>query len=605
MKGKFLAVLPLASSSSPASGDHYLVMRFDDIQRHNNQQETYARAILKGNDQYFVILIVDAGFVHDQHNKPREVQDSPTLQDICDDCHAVLLHTSTKHVPYCLARDLHGKIIKVPIDDPDVDTTSIQNTIKFTRLFRIVQEMVHGSLKKRFKYIDAKHLHNSTLLALKPHQLRKFGLPDAYINVPKLSYIYTVCCSIHNKYHPGYSVLYIREEDQIAAADRLMTRMFLKNPLLHDSIWPSEIKFDSGSSAYWTKTTFGNLSSHSINFPQLDSHQINPVATDMVSGPHAIGKSFSLATYMGQLLIKERNLDLTRQETEQFLRNFPVDWKVQFCHVRAPPDFVPTPQNPVWIPPWYDVAMFDQWPGDICFVRAKIPPSHKSATSPANFHMAVIGFVENPTDRLRLLPPYDRIVMWRCYNCPALNGSLSMCRHIATLLLCISYPQEYRSTFASLNVFSSVGPTQRQPLVALPPTPVSQPIPDDVPRRRASWRTSLPQYDTAPGATAAGSAPTAGPTSAGPTSSTLISGASTAGSTPAAPTPSSSNPAAPTPAASTPAAPTPAAPAPAAPTPAAPSSSAMRTGSPTAVHTLSSSDTILRLIANESKYFSI
>ena len=61
MSGKFLAVLPLASSQSPSSGDHYLLMRFDDIQRNNGQQETYVRALLSGNDEYFIILVVDAG----------------------------------------------------------------------------------------------------------------------------------------------------------------------------------------------------------------------------------------------------------------------------------------------------------------------------------------------------------------------------------------------------------------------------------------------------------------------------------------------------------------------------------------------------------------
>ena len=90
--GKFKAVLPLASSQSPSSGDHYLLMRFEDVQRSNNLQETYVRTLLSGNDEHFVIVIVDSGFVHDQHNKPREVHNIPTLPDICHGCVAPHQH---------------------------------------------------------------------------------------------------------------------------------------------------------------------------------------------------------------------------------------------------------------------------------------------------------------------------------------------------------------------------------------------------------------------------------------------------------------------------------------------------------------------------------
>ena len=513
MSGKFLAVLPLASSQSPSSGDHYLLMRFDDIQRNNGQQETYVRALLSGNDEYFIILVVDAGniififietvrafhslfqilsgFTVLVRNRPRQVHNLPTLAEIAEDCHAFLLHTSSKNEAYCLARDTDNKIVKVP-QDPN-DPTSIENSVKFTRIFRIVQEMAHSGLKNRFKFLDAKHLANSALFALKPHQMVRYGLPEAYKNVSRLSIIAIVCCCLHNSTHPGYSVLYIRPEDQVAAADRLLNRVFLKNPLMHPDLW--NINFVSQGGC-WTTTTFGDIqTNHGINFPQLQTHQVNPVATDLVSGPHAILKSFSLATYMGQLMIKDQNLNLTRQETELFLQNFPVDWPAQFCYVRTPDDFVPTPQNPYWSPQGYE-TLFGAWPGDVCFVRVKIPPSHTSATSPSNFHYAVIGFVENPSVRLGLLPPYDRIVMWRCFSCPALNGMMSMCRHLATALMGLSYPQEYKSTFKSVDVLNTVATTQRQMLLILPPTQISQPIPVNIQRRSVSHREGSFLYDS-------------------------------------------------------------------------------------------------------------
>ena len=452
--GKFQAVLPLASSQSPSSGDHYLLMRFEDVQRSNNLQETYVRTLLSGNDEHFVIVIVDSGFVHDQHNKPREVHNIPTLPDICHDCHAVLLHTSTKHEPYVLVRDDQNQIVQVPPDDEN--PTAIENSVKWTRIFRATQEMIHASLKGRFRYLDNKHMVNSSLNALRPQQLRRFGLPEAYKDVPKLSYLSINCCSLLNSTHPGYGVLYIHPDDQIAAANRLLKRVFVRNPLLHE-MWPAaDIKFD-GAHSCWTSSTFGLVYDQNlINFPRLETHQINPIATDAASGPHALQKGFSLLTYMGQLTIKEQRLNLSKQETEQYLQNFPNDWRVQYCYIRTPSTFVPSAEAPRWCPSYWDVELFGDWPGDICFVRAKIPPSHSSATQQSNWHYAVIGFVEEGSSRLGLLSPYDRIVMWRCWRCPALNGSMSMCRHLGALLCGVSYPQAYRSTFRSVNLLNTV-----------------------------------------------------------------------------------------------------------------------------------------------------
>ena len=485
--------MPIASSQSPSSGDHYLVMRYEDIQAHTNHQHTYVRTLLAGNDSHFVILFVDAGFVIDMANKPREVHGVPTLADICDEVHCVLLHPSTSNEPYVLIRDAQNKIIK---DEPDpADPTAIENSVKFTRLFRTPMEQIHSTLKSRFRFLDSPHIVNSILFGLSPQMIRRFGLPDSYSNVSKLAYIVVVCCSMINRTHPGYGVLYIDPSDHVPAAQRLLTRLFMKNPLLHD-IWPREIKFDK-SSTYWTSSTFGALSNQdTINFPRLEIHQINPIATDIASGPHALKQSFSLATYMGQLKIKEQRMNLSTQEAQQHLLNFPFDWEVDYCHVRAPPNFVPSSQCPQWSPEWWDQSKFGPWPGDLCFVRARIPPSNKSATSRANYHYAVIGFSQEPSDRLRLLPPYNRIVMWRCFRCPALNGCLSMCRHLGVLLMGCSFPQAYKSTFRPANLLNTVAEVRRQTTTILPPTPTSQPIPDNIPRRSSNWRATNPLYDS-------------------------------------------------------------------------------------------------------------
>ena len=79
---KFQAVIPISSSQSPASGDHYLLQRYINLEDNNAQSESYFRAVISGNQDYFVILVTDSGFTTDMRNKPREVQDCKTLAEV-------------------------------------------------------------------------------------------------------------------------------------------------------------------------------------------------------------------------------------------------------------------------------------------------------------------------------------------------------------------------------------------------------------------------------------------------------------------------------------------------------------------------------------------
>ena len=490
LKGKFLALIPLATSSSPASGDHHLVQRFSLIEDNYPNQVNYLRTLLQGTDEHFCCLIADAGFVTDLRNKPREVQNAPTLAQLCDDAGAILLHTSENNEAYVFGRNGANKIIKDYSAGPEI--TAVENRIKMTRIFRTVQEQIHASLKRRFCLLNKKHIVNSYLRPLSPSQMTRFNLPQSYRDTSLLTYISVVCCSILNQYHSGYSVRYLAQADQVPAAERVLTRLFTVNPLLHN-IWPSELGLDSATGGNWTNSTLRLFYAQNL-FPQLESHQVNPVAVDLVSGPHALLKALSLLTYMGQLTIIKENLNLSRLETQQYLEQPPNDWKVQYCRIEAPNNFVPTASCPRWIPPWYDENLFGQW-REMTLVRCRIPPSHKSAASVSNFHYAVIGFGTEANDHLRLLPPYNKIFCWKCFRCPAMNGSLSMCRHLAALLLPISFPQEYRSTFKAVNLLSAAGPESRISMRILPPVTESQPIPLNISGRCRNTRSDWTFYD--------------------------------------------------------------------------------------------------------------
>ena len=262
--------------------------------------------------------------------------------------------------------------------------------------------------------------------------------------------------------------------------------------ILHD-IFP--ISFDSGRSRDWTGTTFGALRNNNvIGFPTLTLEEVNPTAIELCGGPHCLMRANSVLTYMSQILTQGQNL--TREETIQAVSQFPWDWKVEYLQVETPSDFVPTPGNQSWSPEYWNTALFGEW-RDLTFVRCHIPPSYKTATR-ANYHWVVIGFSNEPSNRLSVRSPLDRIQMFRCFSCPAKNGSLSFDRHLATLLIGLSFPNFYRSTARTVNLLNTVAEPARQCTFSVPARPHSVDIPANIVRRSATERrrsSANPLYD--------------------------------------------------------------------------------------------------------------
>ena len=122
---------------------------------------------------------------------------------------------------------------------------------------------------------------------------------------------------------------------QVRAANLFMKRLFLKNPLLHEDMWPVSLAPSRNSRTGWREVTFESLDQNDfIEFPKLHKDLINPVAIELTSGPHAISRADSVLTYMSQLLLKGRGL--TRGQTVQALQDFPNAWKVSFTEIKSP-----------------------------------------------------------------------------------------------------------------------------------------------------------------------------------------------------------------------------------------------------------------------------
>ena len=481
MSGKFIAVQPLAPGANPSRGDGFVTQKFICLED-DGPGENLLRVILRGNDRIFVICVSDAGFVVKLRNSPREVRECPTLGELCSQMGAVHIHTSTHFEPYILDRDETGKLKKVPYDEiENVETvkTKIENTVKWTREFRMIQEASHASLKRTYRILNAKKMKNSYLKPFSDKERAAYKLPGTHKNLPKLSIFALNCCSLHNELHAGYTLRYVAADDQAAMADNLIMRMPLENPLLYEEMWPLSL---TGRGDCWTECRLGYLEYENdiLMFPKLNENEVNPIATRLVGGVHALRKTNDVITYINKLHFKESNL--TPEQLVERCLDIPWEMKIEYAEIATPDVFVPTTENPTWTPGWWDREAFGDF-HDCFIVRALIPPSMKSASTKSNFHQVVIVFGQTPSQRLGQLPPYDRIYAWRCFSCPAKCGTMAMDRHCATLLCLLSFPHTFRSMARMAVLLDPVALDIRQPGPIYPPSDQSADIPVNIPRK--------------------------------------------------------------------------------------------------------------------------
>ena len=502
MIGKFIAALPLCSSQSPSSGDAFLAATFMRL-------TTYLQDILGGDDEFFVILYTDAGFVVEARNMPTVLQNVETLAQICTRVHCVLLHTSDNHSTYHFERTPAGKLRKVPRDDDNI--THSENVISFTRKGRKSMEQAHAGLKQKFKILDTKKLSNTYLQPFTERQRIQFGLDDSFQNVSKLSYIAIACLSLYNRYHPGFPLSFMSPTEQVRAARNCLDRIFLENPLHYD-IWP--FSFIGGRSRQWTDARLGDLHTpggNFLNFPQCPPDLINPVAVDLTGGLNSLTTSDAVLTYKHQLALQGRGL--TRDQILTELQQFQDDMRFQYFRVNTEPAGWDNSRFGTFIP--------------VTLVRFEAPPSNKSATARQNFRWPIIAFSNVPSDRLGLRDPYRVILYWNCFNCPSKCGLCSFCKHLAALLKALSFPYLFKSTARGIDLLNSVVDDARQVVRILPSADVSAAILQNVVRRSQNTRTNVggninPLYDTSNSSSNAAPVTTVASTSIATTGSTTV-----------------------------------------------------------------------------------
>ena len=175
MKGKVQGLGPAATSSTPASGDKALVSKWISLE---GDIGNYFKTFLQGNNLYFPIVVVDAGFVAEVPNCPRETRDLPGLDETADRCGALLIHPSNVAKLYHLSFNNRGELIKIPRDDNE--PTKDEVAVKFTRMFRKFHEMSYGAKKRMFKMIGAKHISINLVGFLSATLMRQSNMPPEF-----------------------------------------------------------------------------------------------------------------------------------------------------------------------------------------------------------------------------------------------------------------------------------------------------------------------------------------------------------------------------------------------------------------------------------------
>lgn len=473
MRGKIVGILPALASQSPTCGDSYLMCMYINMLDEDQTRENIMRVLLRGNSRYFVCLITDAGFVIDSsvRNSPREIRGLPTLAQVCHEEGGVMLHTSGHFEPYKFKKLPNGKFRVVPDNEDDDDSsddeespTMKENRQKFSRIFRKAQEQQNSGWKHKFGMLDSKNVSSHLLLPLPPATTRRFGMPGSYDKIPRITMIMTVTCSLYNFIHPGYQLRYLRPEDEVPAADNLLHRLWVENPLFNGVF---AINFETVNASGWSKVTAGTSSI--IGFPTLTPDQINPVAIFLMSGPHALFKADSVLTLINEIKVDEDNL--SGDQAADRLNRYPEFHQVEYRDLIEPPANWNEAEYWRWVP--------------IRFIRSHIPPTFKAHRDSSNWHWVVIGIQlgrENLVNPLQLPAPYDQVLFINCFKCPSSIGSMAGDRHIGALLKLLSFPDTYKSTYKDGHVMATRAPQNRGCLASLPPTLQSQDIPLNVPR---------------------------------------------------------------------------------------------------------------------------
>ena len=445
--GKIVGMLPLACSQSPTCGDSFLVGHFVELEEASGGAQ-YFRTLLRGNNDFWVILVTDAGLV----TRPsRAGVNVVGLEDVCIAENCLLLHT--KSGEYFLERDeTSGSLSKVPTR-PELRTRQA-HSIVVSRLVRNINEQAHAGLKQKVGLLGAKKIPRQFLYQVGSKLGTASGLREEDHQLPRLSIITCVGAGIYNLIHPGFSIKFLDRNSQIALAQIYCSRINLENPLDHMLTWNTRLDRNISSgfqSAYVRDLNITN----NLGFPLLPRELFNPLVFDVTGGPAPLIGACGILSYMSFRSIKEQNPQFTVTEVQEAI-SLPQDTALQYFVQNSAPE-------------GWNSDIFGTF--QVCtLVRMRCPPSHKSDSSPANWKFAVVAFSDSPDQRLSIRGPLSQILFWGCFGCPSDMGLMRTCKHVASLLMVLSFQYAFVPKTLSVGLLNPKAAPGSQTTHILPET---------------------------------------------------------------------------------------------------------------------------------------
>ena len=445
--GKIVGMLPLACSQSPTCGDSFLVGHFIELEEASGGAQ-YFRTLIRGNDTFWVILVTDAGLV----TRPsRAGVNVVSLEDVCIQENCLLLHT--KSGAYFLQRnEASGTISKVE-PQPELRTRQA-HTIVVSRLVRNINEQAHAGLKQKVGLLGAKKIPRQFLLPVGSKLGTRFGLRQEDYQLPRLSIVTCVGVGLYNLIHPGFSIKFLDRNSQIALAQIYCSRINLEKPMDHNISWNARL--DRNISSGFQSSTVRDLNrNNNLGFPLLPREVFNPLVFDVTGGPAPLIGACGILSYMSFRSIKEQNPQFTVAEIQDAI-GLSEDINLQY--------FI---QNTV--PEGWNAELFGTFI-PCTLVRMRCPPSHKSDSSPANWKFAVVAYSDSSSQRLLIRGPLSKVLFWGCLGCPSDMGLMRTCKHVAALLMVLSFQYAFVPKTLSVGLLNPKAAPGSQTTHILPET---------------------------------------------------------------------------------------------------------------------------------------
>ena len=445
--GKIVGMLPLACSQSPTCGDSFLVGHFIELEEASGGAQ-YFRTLIRGNDTFWVILVTDAGLV----TRPSKAGvNVVSLEDVCIQENCLLLHT--KSGDYFLHRDeTSGALSKVE-PQPELRTRQA-HTIVVSRLVRNINEQAHAGLKQKVGLLGAKKIPRQFLLPVGSKLGTKFGLREEDHQLPRLSIVTCVGVGLYNLIHPGFSIKFLDRHSQIALAQIYCSRINLENPMDHNISWNARLERNI-SAGFQSITVRDLIRNNNLGFPLLPQEVFNPLVFDVTGGPAPLIGACAILSYMSFRSIKEQNPQFTVAEIQDAI-GLSEDIILQY--------FI---QNTV--PEGWNAELLGTFT-PCTLVRMRCPPSHKSDSSPANWKFAVVAFADSPSQRLLIRSPLSKVLFWGCLGCPSDMGLMRTCKHVAALLMVLSFQYAFVPKTLSVGLLNPKAAPGSQTTHILPET---------------------------------------------------------------------------------------------------------------------------------------